>query len=377
MYSALAVILLNVVLAFATLNVALFAGFWVYDRFSPASNAIAERYGATALADIYPDLDARAVDVLLDETWTRSTIFEPYVMFREAETHGTYVNVHPAGFRISRDQGAWPPADATYNVFLFGGSTTFSYGLPDNQSLGSYLQESLETVMQRDVAVYNFGMGGYQSTQERLLFQELLVKGHKPELAIFVDGLNEFEFPYVPMGTDQLQRMLEDTPVRRFLWLSGAIFRRLPIMRLIDNDVPEKGISPLDVDGNDANSETPQQELLNAVVGRYLANKRMIEATAQQFNIRSVFVWQPIPYYKYDRRYHPFSGTSNGHAQPGYEHMRRVVDSQDMGSNFLWCADMQEGMQERLYVDSVHHTAKLSRLLAEYIAERMAERQLL
>jgi hypothetical protein len=148
-------------------------------------------------------------------------------------------------------------------------------------------------------------------------------------------------------------------------------------MRLIDNDVPEKGISPLDVDGNDANSETPQQELLNAVVGRYLANKRMIEATAQQFNIRSVFVWQPIPYYKYDRRYHPFSGTSNGHAQPGYEHMRRVVDSQDMGSNFLWCADMQEGMQERLYVDSVHHTAKLSRLLAEYIAERMAERQLL
>ena len=30
-----------------------------------------------------------------------------------------------------------------------------------------------------------------------------------------------------------------------------------------------------------------------------------------------------------------------------------------MGNNFIWCADIQKGLKEPLYVDQVHYSAKL------------------
>jgi len=43
-----------------------------------------------------------------------------------------------------------------------------------------------------NVVVYNFGRAGYYSTQERILFEYFVAKGVKPDVAIFLDGLNDF-----------------------------------------------------------------------------------------------------------------------------------------------------------------------------------------
>jgi hypothetical protein len=40
------------------------------------------------------------------------------------------------------------------------------------------------------------------------------------------------------------------------------------------------------------------------------------------------------------------------------------VHEKPPGENFLWCADIQESLAEPLYVDKVHYTAKMSRLIA-------------
>jgi hypothetical protein len=370
-YAGTALVLFNTAVVFVVLNALVYAGYRVSDRLSPASNAVAKKYGNAALVDIYPDMDERSVDALLDETWSRASEFEPYVMFREHATRGKYVNVHEAGFRLSRDQGPWPPAAGRYTVFVFGGSTTFSYGLADEQSLASFLQPALAAALERDVVVYNFASGAYQSTQERVLFQELLVKGSKPDLAIFVDGLNDFAFPHVPMNTAGLRRALQDTSGDRAL----RVVQRLPIMRLVggaSGGTEER--SPLDVDGTDAASDARRRELLDSVVQRYLANKRQIEGVAQQFGVRPVFIWQPIPYYKYDAAYHPFSSPTNRHASAGYLHMQSIVDKQDLGANFVWAADIQEQVKERLYVDAVHYSARMNERLATFIAERIVER---
>src|SRR5207249_2176487 len=42
------------------------------------------------------------------------------------------------------------------------------------------------------------------------------------------------------------------------------------------------------------------------VIERYGRNKRMIEVLAGGYGFVPVFVWQPIPWYKYDLKYHLF-----------------------------------------------------------------------
>jgi len=144
--------------------------------------------------EIYSDMSQQDIASLLEETWTRRYEYSPYIQFRERAYHGRFVNVHGAGFRYSREQGVWPPAEETVNVFIFGGSTTFGYGLRDDQTVASYLQQYLQPAFQRPLKVYNFGCGSYFSTQERILFTELLLAGWRPEMAIFIDGLNDFYF---------------------------------------------------------------------------------------------------------------------------------------------------------------------------------------
>src|SRR6185503_15185425 len=103
--------------------------------------------------------------------------YEAFTQFCERPFHGRFVNVSENGFRVSAQQGPWPPDADNFNIFLFGGSTTFGYGLPDSQTVASYLQDDLAARSSPHVRVYNFGRGSYVSEQERVLFEELLLAG--------------------------------------------------------------------------------------------------------------------------------------------------------------------------------------------------------
>lgn len=372
LYTGSAVILLNVTVVFALVNLGALGMDVLLELLWPRTNVVEERHDAR-LGEVYPGWKAEDIDALLAETWERDKAFEPYVMFREGTSSGRYVSVHPAGFRLSKDQGPWPPRRDAINVFLFGGSTAFSYGVPDEESIASYLQTALREHAGIDARVYNFGAGGYQSTQERILFQGLLARGYRPDLAVFLDGLNEFAFPHVPMGTDQLRRMIDDEPVRRFAWLSSALLARLPVLTLSQNVGAR--LSP----GDDPQGPTPSakdpavREILDSIVNRYLSNVRQVDAVARAFGVEAAFIWQPIPFYKYDQAYHPYESNDNLLAEIGYERFRDTLPP-DLVDGFIWCADIQEGARKRLYVDAVHYTAEMNEKVAnEAVKEIMGK----
>jgi hypothetical protein len=67
--------------------------------------------------------------------------YEPFTGFRERPLRGKLANIHPAGFRFSKDEASWPPRPDTISLFLFGGSTTFGYNLPDSEAVfGSHIR---------------------------------------------------------------------------------------------------------------------------------------------------------------------------------------------------------------------------------------------
>ena len=80
------------------------------------NNVVEAKYGGVPLARAYADLDDRSIRELLRETWHKKQVFEPYTHFKEAPIKGRFVNVHEAGFRISKNQGRWPPASTSYFV---------------------------------------------------------------------------------------------------------------------------------------------------------------------------------------------------------------------------------------------------------------------
>jgi hypothetical protein len=392
-YRTLAVVVLNTLVLLVVLNLATAAVLALKEgRGRPAmDNRVARLYGEAPLRRAYPGLSRREIDTLLGETWKRSLAYEPYTGFKESPFSGAYVNVDRAGFRRSKNQAPWPPEPGTCSVFVFGGSTTFGYGLADDQTLPSYLQEVLAARLGRPVAVYNFGRAYYFSRQEGILFETLLLAGLVPDMAIFVDGFNEFAFPSDrPLFTPRLEALFEDAAELKRAERAplSAALRNLPVVRALRaQGAPDPGWTE-SVDGPPAAAPatptpTPadareEAEIVARISSRYLRARLWIEAVANAFGVKPVFVWQPISSYKYDLSYHLFTARGFGPRwELGYRHLAQVVADQPPGSNFLWCADIQEGLHESLYVDNVHYSPGLCQRLANEIARRLEERGLL
>lgn len=363
-YQSGALIIVNTVVLFLLLNVFLLAFFHVKDRLS-GDSPVAEKYGFDLLMRGYPHRSEREVRALLAETWSRKFVYEPFTQFTESPYRGEYVNVHEVGFRFSANQAPWPPQPDPINVFVFGGSTAFGYGVADNETIASYLQERLASQLDANVRVYNFGRGHYYSTQERVLFTQLVANGHAPDLAVFIDGLNDFYYARAdePLYTRRLRRVTQDPGSRALELLSQS-----PLARVI---------------GRQAVAETVDYEdpvIIQRAIDRYLSNKGIIEAVAASHAVQSVFVWQPVPTFAYDQRRHPFSLDSiprHLYSRQGYRSVQSLIEQDLLGDNFLWCAEIQDDDAGPVYVDVVHYSAQFSERVAACISDQITERALL
>jgi hypothetical protein len=364
-YQTVATLLLNTAVAFVVLNGLAWAGLALADALTRDRNVVEAKYGSAILATVYPGRSEAEVEQLLGETWQLRRAFRPYVQFREEPFTGRFVNVHAAGFRHSAEQAPWPPPAEMYSIFVFGGSTTFAYGLPDAETVPSQMQRLLRDRGHAQVAVYNFGAGAYQSTQERIFFGELLASGVRPDMAVFIDGLNDFAFPHVPQDTDLVARALANVGVgglERLKQLAGAI----PLVRLVRALLPA---APEPV-----STVSDPQSGTDAVSIRYLSNVAQTGAAARAAGVVPVFVWQPTPFYRFDATSHPFKDDGvNRHAADGYARMRTLVEPQAPDPSFLWAADMQEGLTGPLYVDSVHYSTTMARHVAARIVTHLLD----
>lgn len=378
-YSTFAVLLLNTALGFALLNLLIAAGFALTDgagRTRPPAAGIgsslwrlpmlrlvhafagrnrdrpALALDDAGLARIYPGWPRGRVAELLEESWERPLRFDPATEFSEVPFQGKYVNVREPGYRLGRDPGPWPPAAGVHNVWVFGGSTAFGYGVADGETIPSFLQESLRRRYPgTPVAVYNFGQAYFYSSQELSLLQSLLATGAPaPEVAVFLDGINEHQSePYYSDYLRGLVRSPETAFLHRF---EGTSLSRG-----------------------------------EQVAERWARNERMGEGICASFRIKPLFVWQPAPDWRYDLRHHllwqengkrpagpaPVFGNSPHYAAMAAMVKLRAAATERLGKRFLWLGDLQEKEQRPLYVDRLHYTAAFNREIAERIADRIQQ----
>jgi lysophospholipase L1-like esterase len=226
-------------------------------------------------------------------------VFVPYIMWRNKEFHGKYINVSPAGLRKT-----WNPPlkenEKVKKVFCFGGSTTWGVGARDDFTLPSLLSKKLNQGTTRYVVV-NYGEKGFCLTQELINLVLLLKQGNVPNYAIFYDGINEVMVgtrngaPGSIFGAEILRRQLYRRDKETMWRKTVNELRRtkiyqafLDLSKLAQPQQGQTGVfSPQE--------EISMNRLADAIVQDYLRNVEVVKRLAQSYGFKYLFIWQPSP----------------------------------------------------------------------------------
>ncbi len=301
--------------------------------------------------------------------------FAPYIGYKFRPEWRKYTHITAAGFRCSTDNGPWPPSANNLNVFVYGASTTFGPGLTDDETIPAQLQEFLKGKCDKPVKVYNFGTSSFNSTTERVQFANMLAQGLKPDVAVFIDGNVDAQFfTDEPPLTNEMRELMKDRGYG-LLKASLPFFHDLPMTKLLN-----KLRETLSRKSGHFNKVRYNQAQTDHIITRYTANKHLIEVQARDFGVNTLFVWQPCSSYKFNRKYHPFpEDVSHADMIPTYERMAETVknSSPEFTKDFLWLADIQEGVTEPCYVDDSHYRANLCKMIGTNIGDALLNRHLL
>lgn len=365
-YIYLALLIFNVLLILVVVNLIFSALLSLTDSGEKKNRVPMGRFSldghSPELRPVYPHLKPDDVETIFKENGSVALGYKPFIQFGEKPFQGKFVNVDGAGFRPIQDQAKWPPQNDDRSIFVFGGSTTFGSGVADNETIPSFLNKYLKSAGYANIKIYNFGRGHYFSSQEMILFQQLLLQNIRPSLVIFIDGLNDLNhYSGFPAYTRKLTKFMDDGEMTP-LW---SMILDMPISRFLMKKHKA---------GEVAEVRSPET-VASDVVQRYIANQKLIDVIAKGYGIRTLFVWQPVPVFEYDQTYNIF-GTFNyskglPYLKTGYEIMSKKYEAGAFPPNFLWLADIQRDLKEPLYVDAVHYSAKMSELIASRIADRI------
>jgi len=361
-YSFVAVNLLSALVLFVLINIASS----IYLSRSKASDSlpITKKYDQVVI-NAYPHQTPEETKELLTETWSRPFQYAPYTMFREAASEGRLVNVHARGFRSNQSGGLfndWPPnkSNQGLTIFVFGGSTVFGYGLPDNETIPARLEYHLRARGLKEAKVYNFGIGSFTAIQEGILFQSLLSDNVAPDMAIFVNGLNDFYYLNgAPEFNEVFQKSFDERNDKRPLY---TLIRELPVA---------KALSLAFSEGQTAREHSSDARASEIAANRYINSLRCISGMSREFGVETLFVLQPVPTFMADDVIHPFAAFGFGrhiNSAEGYRLLQGMIEGAPELPNFLNLSRMQTGSKKALYVDLVHYNREMADAIAEKIS---------
>ena len=164
-YRSLAFQTFNTIVLILLLNLFLAGLFLVRDHFLKEKISVdpSVSFYRKKFADLqaYARISPTEANKYLDEQDAMGSIgfqYKPWVQFQNPPFHGTFLNVNEQGFRKTKEPR--PYSGEPIKIYVFGGSTTFGYGVPDDYTIPSYIQKILEQKYpNKSFLVKNYGEG--------------------------------------------------------------------------------------------------------------------------------------------------------------------------------------------------------------------------
>ncbi len=362
-YLAAAVAFFSVLLALFALNLAM-PYVWDLAQTEDAirSEARWREMGETRHL-VYPDLSNEEEAQLLAETWLAPYRYEAWVGFRERPRSGRFVNVSDEGFRHSATTDRTLDV-AGLRIFVFGGSTTFGYGVDDASTIPTFLQAQLEERYPGvALEVFNFGRSFYYIGQETVLLFDLVRRGEIPDVVVFIDGVNEGQV--LPFYTEEMERLFETYAARDDQALLNEVMERIPVTRFLRNGKRNVDYA--------ADNFTRMATMLDPeqVRDAYVRDRELIRLLADHHGFAAYFALQPMPGYRNDFLHHPLQSEryidSYEHTRRKLELLEEVMDADDSFS----MTHLLEGFEGYAFVDQFHYTPAVCERIAAFLAERI------
>ena len=301
------------------------------------------------------------------------TVYSPFVEYRMTPYQGRHFTITEDGYRANKlsPQDLHRPGP---KVFVFGGSTTMGSGVADSDTIPAGIERALHKAGLTDVQVFNFGVVSYFSTQERIALERLLTAGVKPDVAVFVDGLNDFYYCTIPDQSSWNERLIQLTSARSRQPLMLELANRSSVVQLARFLGGDQSVVVREW-GSFCNSD----EDVAKVVQRLDTNRRMLDGIADRLGFQLIMVQQPVPTYHYDNSKRPVLVTDemlgyHVNAKRGYPLMAAMKEMGTLWTrNLLWLAEL-EPEQANAYVDMVHYSPAFNDLIGKAVADEIIRR---
>ena len=321
-----------------------------------------------ALADDYRD-QSWSIPLFREYMWDAKATWAPFVHWCQEPFDGVYHVFDAKGRRRTwrathRNDDAGGTGTPAL-IFMFGGSTTFGMGAREDWTLPSRLARAL-VEDGFDVEVKNYGQIGYNSTQEVIMLHEELKLGETPDVAIFLDGVNDIHVAEQTGAVGSVmhachresefnltQRWRRGDVLRSALW---SWFPRTSKLLAIA-DWPQSPYPALD--------GPVLQRLAGEVVENYKRNVELLVYLSNRYGFEAVSFWQPSIYRKktlsdFESRYY-----DEGAGPLVSEVYARWKEDEEIRSSphMVDISDIFDDEPDGIYYDAYHVTERGNEIL--------------
>ena len=295
---------------------------------------------------IRPDSAKVNGDIVDEVIASNSFEYTPWVDFKLIDFSGKYINTK--GFvRRSVPDGYFNGSEDTLKVFCFGGSTMFGFDVTDRETIPSALAGMMVEKCDscRSARVYNYGVLSYYSYNEMMLLHHLLATNNRPDIVVFLDGLNDlFMVQAARKRVPWYYFRLKENVQNRFD-STGSFFHLLP-------------------------GQTVAAAADDAVIN-YLENVSHIGKLCAAYNVKPLFFIQPVPYYNYPglQKDAVVDKVPNEVISYGYSVLKQRCDT---SQHIYFLGDMLTKVGQPPFIDEIHYSPYMNRRIAGEIFNRIS-----
>lgn len=322
----------------------------------------------------------------------RVEAYTPYVVWRSRPFDGDYIDIDAEGNRSTYHNSR---ASDAAKIWLFGGSVTWGLGAPDRETISSHLAQYLNDELQIDAVVRNLGEIGFVNTQEIVLLLRELQLGRRPDIVVFLDGVNDApaavlwpEFDGNHMNFSSIRDRFEGrekqapSPVLSLLRRSGTWRMADALRKNLGVTSTRQEIPPYTIPDDPAEAAR-RGERAGEV---WLANRRFVDALGAHYGFTPFYLLQPS--LKVGSKQRDSSEVAvlaeemeNDAKRVGMQSfaamqtfVRRHLDALDRRDpRTVDLTDLFSEVSEPLYFDYVHVAHDGNRLLAKGIANSLRD----
>lgn len=306
-------------------------------------------------------------------------MYKPWIQIGNYDHKGEFSTV-VNGSRIVKGIDGLKNCLSTKEIWMFGGSTTYGWGVPDSDNIPSFLQQILNK-HQTCLKVVNFGVPLHYSKQESINFVDKLLELEKPPLvAIFLDGLNDFGQPgstlrgepfFTPTLTNLVPR---GSNFSNNGGSNSPIMFNLKFIKFLQSKII-KSSNPSTTHNRNYKipSEYTEALAVKEISRRFIENTIKLGKICNAYEVKCYRFLQPVPAVHYTPPVNDglTSWVQNekraSRFRNGYSLILSNINSEIYGINFLDLSNLFKEYSGIPYVDEGHYSPRANKLVSESI----------